>query len=238
MLRAWYCLNGSFYVYYQDRDPQWPYVRPIRLRRPLGYGSPPVVHRTQRLGAHGAIGRGHDYLRNTNPTTILGALWSIAPEQSSTAVRWSVPFLHNDQPTASLAVWTYIVPSEAMQHAVLLGRDRWMRFSECSYRTLLPRPSDNRVLGNSPYRTNIQVEPLLSPLIFRPRPVVVTSFTEAIEASRSHATTNSSQFPWYAVTAPQPWPAAILWICFTAPLIFQPTRTSSKTVYNRSHLPA
>ena len=79
MLRAWYCLNGSFYVYYQDRDPQWPYVRPIRLRRPLGYGSPPVVHRTQRLGAHGAIGRGHDYLRNTNPTTILGRLWRIIP---------------------------------------------------------------------------------------------------------------------------------------------------------------
>ena len=35
-----------------------------------------------------------------------------------------------------------------MQHAVLLGRDSWMRFSERSYRTLPPRPSDNRVLGD------------------------------------------------------------------------------------------
>ena len=35
-----------------------------------------------------------------------------------------------------------------MQHAVLLGRDSWMRFSDRAYRTLPPRPSDNRVLGN------------------------------------------------------------------------------------------
>ena len=35
-----------------------------------------------------------------------------------------------------------------MQNAVLLGRDSWMRFSERSYRTLPPPPSDNRVLGD------------------------------------------------------------------------------------------
>ena len=33
-----------------------------------------------------------------------------------------------------------------MQHGVLLGRDSWMRFSERSYPTLPPRPSDDRVL--------------------------------------------------------------------------------------------
>ena len=34
-----------------------------------------------------------------------------------------------------------------MQHAVLLGRDSWMRFNTRSYRALPPRPLDNRVLG-------------------------------------------------------------------------------------------
>ena len=55
--------------------------------------------------------------------------------QTSTAIRLSVQFLHNDQPTASLAVWTYIILSEAMQHTVLLGRDSWIRFSERSCST-------------------------------------------------------------------------------------------------------
>ena len=35
-----------------------------------------------------------------------------------------------------------------MQHAVLLGRESWIRFSERSYRTLPPRPSDNHVFGD------------------------------------------------------------------------------------------
>ena len=34
-----------------------------------------------------------------------------------------------------------------MQHAVLLGRDRWVRFNTRSYRALPPRPHDNRVFG-------------------------------------------------------------------------------------------
>ena len=34
-----------------------------------------------------------------------------------------------------------------MQHAVLRGRDSWMRFNARSYRALPPRPHDNRVLG-------------------------------------------------------------------------------------------
>ena len=39
------------------------------------------------------------------------------------------------------------VPPSVMQHAVLLGRDRWMRFNTRSYRALPPRPPDNRVFG-------------------------------------------------------------------------------------------
>ena len=143
----WYRLNAPFYVYNQDQDSQWPYVHRIRLRRPLGYGFPPIVNHPQRLGAHGAIWRGHNYLRNTNPTTILGRLWRVAPLTDFHPFLLSIQFLHNDQPTASLAVWTYIVPSGAMQHAVLLGRDSCMQFSQRSYRTLPALPRDNRVLG-------------------------------------------------------------------------------------------
>ena len=78
-LYSWYYLNGPFYVYSQDQDPQRPFFRPIRLRRRLRSGFLPVVHHPQRPGAHGAIWRGHDYLRNTNPIAILGRLWRIAP---------------------------------------------------------------------------------------------------------------------------------------------------------------
>ena len=82
------------------------------------------------------------------PPRSWGGFGGSPPLQTPTAVRLSVQFLHNDQPTASPAVWTYIIPSEAMQHAVLLGRGSWMGFNERSYRTLPPRPSDNRVLVN------------------------------------------------------------------------------------------
>ena len=34
-----------------------------------------------------------------------------------------------------------------MQHDVLLGRNSWMRLIDRSYRTLAPRPEDNRILG-------------------------------------------------------------------------------------------
>ena len=81
------------------------------------------------------------------PPRSWGGFGKSPPLQTSTTARLSIQFLHEDKPTASLAVWAYIVPSEAMQHDVLLGRDSWMRFSERSYRTLTPRPGDNRVFG-------------------------------------------------------------------------------------------
>ena len=40
-----------------------------------------------------------------------------------------------------------LVSPSVMQHAVLLGRDSWMRCNTRSYRALPPRPLDNRVLG-------------------------------------------------------------------------------------------
>ena len=71
------------------------------------------------------------YETQTSPRS-WGGFGESLPLHTSTTVRLSVQLLHNNQPTASLAVWTYILPSEAMQHAVLLGRDSWMRFSERS----------------------------------------------------------------------------------------------------------
>ena len=42
-------------------------------------------------------------------------------------------------PLCYLAVWACVVPPSVMQHAILLGRDGWMRFNQCSERSLPPR---------------------------------------------------------------------------------------------------
>ena len=67
--------------------------------------------------------------------------------QTSTSIRLSVQFFRADEPTCSLAVWACALPPSVMQHAVLLGRDSWMRFNHRSYRSLPPRPSDHRIFG-------------------------------------------------------------------------------------------
>lgn len=54
--------------------------------------------------------------------------------------------LHNDQPTASLAVWACVVQSDALSNAVLLGRDSWTPFTQRSYSFLPPRLPANPVL--------------------------------------------------------------------------------------------
>ena len=48
---------------------------------------------------------------------------------NSTSVLLRVQFFRVGQPTSSLAVWACVVPPSVMQHAVLLGRDSWMRFN-------------------------------------------------------------------------------------------------------------
>ena len=58
----------------------------------------------------------------------------------------TVQFNHNGTPSASLAVWMYIVPNETMRCHRLLGRDSWMRFHSRSYQTLSPQP-DGLVFG-------------------------------------------------------------------------------------------
>ena len=58
----------------------------------------------------------------------------------------TVQFNHNGTPSASLAVWMYIVPNETMRCPLLLGRDSWMRFHSRSYQTISPQ-SDGRIFG-------------------------------------------------------------------------------------------
>ena len=74
-----------------------------------------------------------------------------APLQTWTSVRLSVHLFRADELTCSLAVRACVVPPSVMQHAVLLGRDCWMRFNNCSYRSLPPRTIG--VLASSRYLT-------------------------------------------------------------------------------------
>ena len=67
--------------------------------------------------------------------------------RTSTSIRLSAQFFRDNEPTISLGVWACVVSPLVMQHAVLLGRDSWMRFNTRSYRALLPRPHDKRVFG-------------------------------------------------------------------------------------------
>ena len=60
--------------------------------------------------------------------------------------RMTIQFHPNGSPSASLAVWMYIVPNETMRCPLLLGRDSWMRFHSRSYQTLSPQP-DGRIFG-------------------------------------------------------------------------------------------
>ena len=50
----------------------------------------------------------------------------------------TIQFYHNNKPSASLAVWMYIVPNKTMRCLLLLGRDSWMRSLTRSYQTLAP----------------------------------------------------------------------------------------------------
>ena len=84
-------------------------------------------------------------IRSTTPRT-----WSGFGSQqlisTNRQARMTVQFNHNGTTSASLAVWMYIVPNEAMRCPLLLGRDSWMRFHSRSYQTLPPQP-DGRIFG-------------------------------------------------------------------------------------------
>ena len=58
----------------------------------------------------------------------------------------TVQFNHNGTPSASLAIWMYVVPNETMRCPLLPGRDSCMRFHSRSYQTLSPQPG-GRIFG-------------------------------------------------------------------------------------------
>ena len=84
-------------------------------------------------------------VRSTTPRTWSG-FGSRQLLSTHRQARMTVQFNHNDTPSASLAVWMYIVPNETIRGPLLLGRDSWMRFHSRSYQTLSPQP-DSRVFG-------------------------------------------------------------------------------------------
>ena len=79
---------------------------------------------------------------------VLGGHWRIGPSKHfDECVRLSVQFFREGEPTCSLVVRSRVLPPSMMQHAVLLGRDSWVRFNSPSYRSLPPQPSDQRAFG-------------------------------------------------------------------------------------------
>ena len=87
-------------------------------------------------------------------------------------------------------------------------------------------------LVTSLYRTKIKVEPLPSSLIFGPTGGYhLYAGDRGISLTRDHQV----QVSWFAITTTQLWPAAMLWMCSMAQLIFQSRRTSPKTFSNRFH---
>ena len=82
-------------------------------------------------------------VRSTTPKTWsgFGSQQLLSTHQQA---RMTIQFNHNGSPSASLAVWMYIVPNETMRCPLLVGRDSWMRFHSRSYRTLSPQP-DGRI---------------------------------------------------------------------------------------------
>ena len=84
-------------------------------------------------------------VRSTTPKTWSG-FGSRQLLSTHRQARMAVQFNHNSTPSASLAVWMYIVPNKTMRCPVLLGRDSWMRFHSRCYQMLCSQP-DGRVFG-------------------------------------------------------------------------------------------
>ena len=118
----------------------------FNCRALLDTGSPQTfIHRGafDKMGATGAADA--SCVRSTTPKT-----WSGFGSQqllsTNQQARMTIQLNHNGSPSASLAVWMYIVPNETMRCPLLLGRDSWMRFHSRSYQTLSPQP-DGRIFG-------------------------------------------------------------------------------------------
>ena len=126
------------------------------------------------------------------PPRSSGGVGKSPPLQTSAAVHLSMQFFHDDKPTASLAVWAYVVPFEAIQHNVLHGCISWWRFRDRSYRALAPSPGNNRVFGE--LTLSFQDYTALQRLLLTLRPTMKASTCSmgVTPASRFLATIDSS----------------------------------------------
>ena len=94
-----------------------------------------------------SVGTAWSACERPSNTRYWGGFGASAPLRASTRIRLSVHFFRESEPACPLAVWACVAPPLVVQHAVLLGRDSWMRFNTRSYRALSPRSHDNRFLG-------------------------------------------------------------------------------------------
>ena len=89
-----------------------------------------------------------------------------------------------------------------MQHAVLLGRDSWMRFNTRSYRALLPRPVDNRVLSELKLSHHAITGVAAFADDHAASDCAFTFAMMTLQMSIFRTSPNCSRSPWCAVTAP------------------------------------
>ena len=122
-------------------------IAPYRCTALLHTGSPQTYIRRDVLDRMLSVGAASSACERPSSPRSWGGFGESAPLRTATHIRLSVRFFHENEPTCSLAVWASVVPPSVMQHAVLLGRDSWMRFNTRWYRALPPGPLDNRVLG-------------------------------------------------------------------------------------------
>ena len=120
---------------------------PYRCAALLDTGSPQTFIRPDVLDRMLLVGTTSSACERPCSPRPWGGFGESAPLRTLTSIRLSVQFFRDNDPTCSLAVCTSVVPPSVMQHAVLLGRDSWMRFSTRSYCALPPHPRDDRALG-------------------------------------------------------------------------------------------
>ena len=119
---------------------------PFRCRALLDTGSPQsFIHQDtfDQMVATGAADE--SYVRATT-TRYWSGFGSQELLRTNRQAPLTIQFYHNSTPSASLAVWMYIVPNKTMRCPLLLGRRSLMRFHTRSYQTLAPK-HDGRIFG-------------------------------------------------------------------------------------------
>ena len=105
----------------------------------LDTGSPQTVIRSDVLDRVLLVGAASSACERPSSPRSWRGFGVSAPSRTTTRIHLGVQCFREKEPTYFLAVWACVVPPPVMKHAVLLGRDSWMRFKIRSYRALPPR---------------------------------------------------------------------------------------------------